>query len=74
LTDDLSLYVDLAVGKPTEHGGRQVQYRESRRVESHRGFDIERLRADAHNALDIALDDLAEKIEWTKGIRARRVA
>lgn len=65
------LFIDVAAGEERCSGvgyrSRTIAFRESRRITATQKFDIECLRSEAHNALDIALDDLAEKIKTIKG-------
>jgi len=63
------LFVDVAIGSATQDEigdyKRKVAHREGRTVKvAAAEFDL--VRAEAHNALDIALDDLADKVEYTK--------
>lgn len=64
-----TLFIDVAAGNVKSDGARTIAHREGRKITATQAFDIERLRAEAHNALDIALDDLQEKIDWTNRVR-----
>ena len=63
------LFVDVAIGSATQDEigdyKRKVASREGRTVHI-ASAELDVVRAEAHNALDIALDDLAEKVEYTK--------
>ena len=55
------LWIDVAVGEEKIRS-RRVEIRASRRITCTAGFDIEKLRAEAHMVLDAELDELSAVI------------